>query len=186
MPVRFEISGDTDARFADGTTTATVTTAADGTATAPALRAGERTGSFTVLAAVPQRPAASATFTATVTAGRADTLARTDQAPLTAVAGSEFAQPLTVKATRKGAAVPGAALTAEVVAAGADAPAGEGPYFKDAQGAPLRTLTGLTTDADGLLRLPPIHADGRTGTFLLRLTAEGGATLTVELTVTAA
>ncbi|URM91768.1 lytic transglycosylase domain-containing protein [Streptomyces sp. MRC013] len=190
VPVRFEIAGDTDARFTSGAAAVTVITGIDGTATAPALRAGERTGRFTVRAAVPQRPAVGpVAFTATVTAGRADALARTGDTPLTAAPESEFAQRLTVRATRGGAPVPGAALTAEMVAAGPDgthAPSDEGPYFEDAQGDPVRTLTGLTTDADGLLPLPPIHADGRTGTFLLRLTAQGGATLTVELEVTAA
>ncbi|MFV2120858.1 hypothetical protein ACE14D_21410 [Streptomyces sp. Act-28] len=190
VPVRFEIVGDTDARFANGATAVTVTTGGDGTATAPALRAGERTGQFTVRVTVPRRPAVDpVAFTATVTAGRADTLARTDDGtPLTAAPGTEFSRGLAVKATRGGVAVPGAALTATVVAEGPDgtyAPSDEGPYFKDAQGAPVRALTGLTTDADGVLRLPPMYADDRTGTFLLRLTAEGGATLTVELRVAA-
>ncbi|GGQ25456.1 lytic transglycosylase domain-containing protein [Streptomyces roseolilacinus] len=190
VPVRFEIAGDTDARFANGATTATVTTGGDGTATAPALRAGEKTGRFTVRATVPQRPAlAPVVFAATVTTGQADALARTGGTPLTAAPEGEFAQRLTVRATRGGAPVPGAALTATMVAQGPDgtqAPSADGPYFKDAQGAPIRTLTGLTTDADGVLQLPPMYADGRTGTFLLRLTAPGGATLTVELQVTAA
>ncbi|MFD6554796.1 lytic transglycosylase, partial [Streptomyces sp. NPDC058398] len=48
------------------------------------------------------------------------------------------------------------------------------------------TLTALTTDADGLLKLPKLYADDTTGTFLLRITTTGGATLTVELTVAAA
>ncbi|OEJ96697.1 lytic transglycosylase domain-containing protein [Streptomyces thermolilacinus] len=189
-PVRFEITGDTDARFADGTTAVTVTTGSDGTATAPALRAGEKTGQFTVRAAVAERPAlAPVAFTATVTIGAADTLTRTGETGLTAAAEGEFAQRLTVKATRKGAAVPGTTLTATMVTTAADgtqAPSDKGPYFKDAQGNPLRTLTGLTTDASGVLQLPAMYADGQTGTFLLRLTAKGGASLTVELKVTAA
>ncbi|MFD0070584.1 lytic transglycosylase, partial [Streptomyces sp. NPDC127574] len=47
-------------------------------------------------------------------------------------------------------------------------------------------LKDLTTDADGLLKLPKLYADDTTGTFLLRITTTGGATLTVELTVAAA
>ncbi|MDT9681450.1 lytic transglycosylase domain-containing protein [Streptomyces sp. TRM76323] len=190
VPVRFEIAGDTDARFANGATAVTVTTGSDGTATAPALRAGEKTGRFTVRATVPKRPAVTpVAFAATVTAGRADTLTPTGGAPLTAAPEGEFAQRLTVRATRGGAAVPGTELTAAMVTegpGGTHTPSDGGPYFKDAQGAPIRTLTGLTTDADGVLQLPPMYADGRTGTFLLRLTAQGGASLTVELTVTAA
>ncbi|MER7833223.1 lytic murein transglycosylase [Streptomyces sp. NPDC095602] len=189
-PVRFEITGDTDARFADGTTAVTVTAGSDGTATAPALRAGERTGQFTVRATVPQRPTVAAVaFTATVTAGAADTLTRTGDTALTATAEGEFTQRLTVKATRKGAAVSGTTLTATMVTTAADGthtPSDKGPYFKDADGNPLRTLTGLTTDANGVLQLPAMYADGQTGTFQLRLTAKGGATLIVELKVTTA
>ena len=50
----------------------------------------------------------------------------------------------------------------------------------------MRTLTGLTTDAKGLLKLPKLYADDTTGTFLLRINTAGGATLTVELKVAAA
>ncbi|WP_149179611.1 lytic transglycosylase domain-containing protein [Streptomyces sp. TRM49041] len=188
VTVRFEIVGDTDARFADGRSAVTVTTGVDGTATAPALRAGERTGQFTVRATVPQRETLEPlTYTAAVTTGQADTLARTGEAAApTAAPEGEFAEQLTVKATRKGAAVAGTTLTATMVVDTEDGtlrPNTEGPFFKDEQGDPIRTLTGLETDADGVLQLPKMYADGRTGTFLLRLTAEGGATLVVELEV---
>ncbi|NUO44921.1 MAG: lytic transglycosylase, partial [Streptomyces sp.] len=59
----------------------------------------------------------------------------------------------------------------------------KGPYFKDADGKTVRTLTGLETDANGLLKLPKLYADDTTGTFLLRVNTAGGAVLTVELTV---
>ncbi|CAM5725989.1 Lytic transglycosylase domain-containing protein OS=Streptomyces tendae OX=1932 GN=GUR47_12510 PE=4 SV=1 [Streptomyces tendae] len=59
----------------------------------------------------------------------------------------------------------------------------KGPYFKDADGKAVRTLTGLTTDADGLLTLPKLYADDTAGTFVLRITTAGGATLDVTLTV---
>lgn len=49
----------------------------------------------------------------------------------------------------------------------------------------MRTLTTLTTDAEGMLRLPEIFADGTEGTFKLRLTTEGGASVVIELTVRA-
>ncbi|MFJ9699077.1 lytic transglycosylase domain-containing protein [Streptomyces fradiae] len=191
VAIRFEIAGDTDARFADGASAVTVTTGEDGTATAPALRAGERTGEFTVRAVVAGRPAVDPlAFTATVTTGAADTLAaQSGEAPLTAAPGGEFAQRLTVKATRKGAPVPGAELTATVVAEAADGTrttAAEGPYFKGVRDEPVRTLTGLTTDENGVLQLPPLYADDLTGTWQLRLTTRGGATLTVTLSVAAA
>ncbi|KUH35987.1 MULTISPECIES: lytic transglycosylase domain-containing protein [Streptomyces] len=190
VPVRFEVIGDTDASFPGGETVVTVTTGADGTATAPVLDAGERTGQFTVRAAVPQRPAVGpADFAATVTSGQADALVRTGDAALSAAPEGEFAEQVTVKATRKGAPVAGVALTATVLVKAADGslrPAEEGPFFKDGRGEPLRALAGLKTDADGVLQLPKLYADGRTGTFLLSLTAQGGTTLTVELHVTAA
>ncbi|MFE4719233.1 lytic transglycosylase, partial [Streptomyces sp. NPDC056728] len=47
-------------------------------------------------------------------------------------------------------------------------------------------LKGLKTDGDGRLQLPRIYADDATGTFLLRIDTTGGATLTIELKVTAA
>ncbi|MBK3588051.1 lytic transglycosylase, partial [Streptomyces sp. MBT57] len=50
---------------------------------------------------------------------------------------------------------------------------------------PLRTLA-LTTDAEGLLRLPDLFADENPGTYQLVLTTEGGATVIIELTVEAA
>lgn len=69
----------------------------------------------------------------------------------------------------------------------ADNPAAndKGPYFKDAQGNVIRTLTDLKTDANGVLQLPKIYADDQTGTFLLRLTTAGGASVTIELKVAA-
>ncbi|TJZ51054.1 lytic transglycosylase [Streptomyces piniterrae] len=50
---------------------------------------------------------------------------------------------------------------------------------------PVRTLTTLTTDGNGLLKLPKIYTDTHTGTFLLRLTTADGAVLTIKLNVTA-
>ncbi|MGV9555949.1 lytic transglycosylase domain-containing protein [Streptomyces sp. NPDC003522] len=185
--VRFTIVGDTDAVFTGGERLATVLTDSRGVATAPALRAGEKTGTFTVRATVVGRTIAAATYSATVTARAADALARTGSTALTCVAGGEFADRVEVKATYKGAVADKVAATATLVKA-ADDPAAndEGPYFKDAAGDPVRTLTDLRTDANGLLTLPKLYADEAAGTYLLRVTTEGGATLTVELTVTAA
>ncbi|WP_240139117.1 lytic transglycosylase domain-containing protein [Streptomyces sp. MUM 178J] len=223
-PVRFEIVGDVDARFAGGESEVTVETRADGTAVAPVIEAGEQTGVFTVRAVAANQTAVFADFAATVTPRAADALARTGDTPLTAAPGGEFADRIEVRATLEGEIAAGVAVKAAILApveaepvegetpdeptegeAGAqaddqarepsetpgdesaDQPADseKGPYFKDAEGKPVRTLTELTTDADGLLALPEIFADDTTGTFLLRLTAEGGATVTIELKVVA-
>jgi hypothetical protein len=187
VAVKFEIIGATDARLATATgaaTSAVVTTSADGTAIAPPLQAGERTGEFTVRATVVRRALPGVDFTATVTERQADALTRTDDKALTAAPDAEFADQVEVKATHKGAVASGVALTATMIVSADDPVVNDkGPYFKDEEGKPVRTLAGLQTDADGVLRLPKMYADGQTGTFLLRLTAPGGATLTVELTV---
>ncbi|MFD8568316.1 lytic transglycosylase domain-containing protein [Streptomyces sp. NPDC059639] len=187
VKVRFTIVGGTDARFAGGTTSAVVTTTAAGTATAPKLTAGEKTGAFTVRATVVGSSVTGLDYTAKVTARAADTLARTSDKELTCAAGGAFDDAVTVKATYKGAVADGVAASATLVKAADDpAEATTGPYFKDADGKTIRTLKGLKTDSDGLLTLPKLYADDATGTFLLRVTTTGGATLTVELKVTAA
>ncbi|MFH9086056.1 lytic transglycosylase domain-containing protein [Streptomyces sp. NPDC017673] len=184
--IRFTISGDTDATFAGGETVATVATDAKGIALAPALQAGEKTGDFKVTAAVVGRPVKGVDFAATVTARAADTLARTGDTPLSCTPGGEFADQVQVKATYKGAVADKVAATATLVKSADDATENDkGPYFKDADGKAVRTLTGLQTDDKGLLTLPKLYADDTTGTFLLRITTTGGATLTVELKVAA-
>jgi membrane-bound lytic murein transglycosylase B len=184
--VRFSILGDTDATFAGGETVATIRTGSSGTAVAPALRAGEKTGGFTVRAVVVGRTLPGLDYRATVTERAADTLARTTDAAPTCTAGGEFADRVTVKATYKGAAADKVAATATLIKSADDATENDkGPYFKDADGKAVRTLTGLQTGADGRLTLPGLYADDTTGTFLLRITTTGGAVLTVGLTVTA-
>ncbi|MFE4698712.1 ISAs1 family transposase [Streptomyces sp. NPDC056738] len=185
--VRFTIVGDTDATFTGGESVATLVTNILGMATAPALVAGEKTGDFTVRVTVVGRVLAGLDYTASVTARQADALARTADTALTCVPGGEFADQVEVKATYKGAVAGKVAATATLVKSADDATENDkGPYFKDADGKPVRTLGALTTDADGLLKLPKLYADDTTGTFLLRVTTTGGATLTVELTVAAA
>ncbi|MET7619611.1 lytic transglycosylase domain-containing protein [Streptomyces sp. NPDC005408] len=187
--VRFEIVGETDTRFTGGKASVILYTGTDGTATSPALQAGEKTGTFTLRATVAGgRVLPPVDFTATVTVRAADAIARTDDKVLTAAPGTEFADADTceVKATYKGAVAAGVAVTATVITA-ADNPAenDKGPYFKDAEGKTIRTLTDLKTDANGVLKLPKIFADDQTGTFLLRLTTAGGATVDIELKVAA-
>ncbi|MEU6606076.1 lytic transglycosylase domain-containing protein [Streptomyces shenzhenensis] len=186
--VRFTLIGDTDATFAGGESVATVATDSSGVAVAPALKAGRKTGDFTVRATVVGRPAVKGLdYTATVTARAADALARTGEAPLTCTAGGEFADQVTVQATYQGAVADGVAATATLVKWADDTTVNDkGPYFKDADGTAVRTLTDLVTDANGRITLPTLYADDTEGTFLLRIVTTGGATLTVELTVTAA
>ncbi|MER6356549.1 lytic transglycosylase domain-containing protein [Streptomyces sp. NPDC001634] len=185
--VRFTISGGTDATFMGGETVATVVTDSSGKATAPALVAGQKTGDFTVGALVVGRTVTGLDYTATVTERQADTLARTSDTELTCTPGGEFADQVEVKATYKGAVADGVAATATLIKSADDPTENDkGPYFKDADGKTVRTLTGLKTDAGGLLKLPKLYADDSTGTFLLRITTAGGATLTVELKVAAA
>ncbi|MFE1248115.1 lytic transglycosylase domain-containing protein [Streptomyces sp. NPDC058735] len=185
--IRFTIVGDTDTTFTGGESVATVATDSSGVAVAPALQAGETTGTVTVRATVVGRTVAGLDYKATVTERAADKLVRTGEGALTCVPGGEFADRVGVKATYQGAVADGVAATATLLAApDAAAPGDQGPYFKDADGKAVRTLTGLRTDAKGLLTLPELYADDTTGTFLLRVTTAGGATLTVELTVAAA
>jgi membrane-bound lytic murein transglycosylase B len=189
--IRFTIVGDTDATFTGGEKTATVRTGGTGTATAPALVAGEKTGEFTVRAVVVGRTVAALDHTATVTARTADALVRVGDTPLTCTPGGEFAEQIQLKATYKGAAPGKVAATATLIKSADDATENDkGPYFQDPAGTaddadkkPVRTLTGLTTDPDGVLKLPKLYADDTTGTFLLRVTTAGGATVTLELKV---
>ncbi|MBQ1117305.1 lytic murein transglycosylase [Streptomyces sp. C3-3] len=186
VSVTFTVTGNTGTLFAGGKKTVTVRTGADGTATAPELRAGEKAGEFTVTAVAGTGRPRTLTYAATVTARQADTIVRTDEKALVAAPGEKFADAVTVKATYKDAAAAGVAVTATMV----KDPLGlfdndKGPYFKDAAGKPVRTLTTLTTDAEGMLRLPEIFADGTEGTYLLRLTTEGGASVVIELTIRA-
>ncbi|MEU8624160.1 lytic transglycosylase domain-containing protein [Streptomyces sp. NPDC048669] len=186
VSVTFAVTGDTDAAFAGGKRTVILTTGADGTVTAPVLKAGEKTGEFAVRATATGTSLPAVSYSATVTARQADTIARTGVEKLTAEAGATFAD-VEVKATYKDAAAHGVAVTATMITDD-EKPAenDKGPYFEDKDGEPVRTLTALSTDADGKLVLPEIHAGDTAGTYRLRLTTEGGATVVIELTVEAA
>ncbi|MFF3463014.1 lytic transglycosylase domain-containing protein [Streptomyces sp. NPDC001984] len=185
--VRFTVVGDTDATFTGGETVATVLTDSTGVAVAPTLQAGEKTGDFTVRATVVGRTLPGLDYTVSVTPRSADALARTSTTALTCTPGGEFADQVEVKATYEGAVADKVAATATLIKSADDTTENDkGPYFKDADGNAVRTLTGLVTDANGLLQLPKLYADDTTGTFLLRITTTGGATLTVELNVAAA
>ena len=182
--VQFAISGVTDATFEGGANVATVETGPDGTATAPVLYAGEQTGDFTVRVTVVGSGVPALDVDASVTPRRADALTRTSEDELVCVPGAQFEQTVQVKATYQGEAAPKVAATATLLKS-ADDPVenDQGPYFKDDQSRPVRTLDDLVTDENGLLELPALFADDLAGTFLLRITTEGGAQLDVELTV---
>ncbi|AZS71261.1 lytic transglycosylase [Streptomyces lydicus] len=198
VPVRFTLPAATDARFPGDATAVTVKTDKNGLATAPTLRAGDRTGTFRIRVATVAHTAPPVEVGATVKARpapKADKLARTSDKELTATAGKAFAEDaVEIKATYQDKIAAGVAVTATMVTDDPKRPVenDKGPYFKDpeATGAgkhkPVRTLTGLTTDADGLLKLPKIYTDAHPGTFLLRLTTADGAVLTVKLKVAAA
>ncbi|WP_261718088.1 lytic transglycosylase domain-containing protein [Streptomyces sp. FZ201] len=182
--IRFTVVGDTDAVFTGGEKVATALTDSSGTAVAPALQAGGKTGEFKVRATLIGRSVTAVEYRAKVTERTADALARTTETELTCVPGGEFAERVKVKATYKGAVADGVAATATLIKSAEDATENDkGPYFKDDEDKPVRTLTGLKTDKDGLIELPKLYADDAPGTYLLRITTAGGATLTVELTV---
>ncbi|MEU5979001.1 lytic murein transglycosylase [Streptomyces sp. NPDC047315] len=188
VSVRFEIVGATDAAFADGAKSVIRPTGVNGTATAPVLKSGKKTGTFTVRARVVGSTVAPADFTAKITAPEADKVTWVNAKEMTAAPGAGFEHLLEAKATHDGTAISGVAVKAELFEVGAngeETPSKSGPYFKGADDKPVHTLSDLTTDADGLLKLPKIHTDDQTGTFLLRLTAAGGQTLTIELKVVA-
>ncbi|MFI6946142.1 lytic transglycosylase [Streptomyces sp. NPDC050422] len=184
VSVTFTVVGDTDATFDGGKRTVTRVTGTDGTATAPELKAGEKTGGFTVRATATGTSLPAVTYAATVTARQADAIVRTGTAKLTAVAGQTFAD-VTAEATYKGAAADRVAVTATMITDGLlPVENRKGPYFTDDDGNPVRTFVFIA-DADGKLALPKIYADGAAGTYKLRLTTEGGATVVIELTVEA-
>ncbi|MFD5242456.1 lytic transglycosylase domain-containing protein [Streptomyces tendae] len=182
--IRFTVLGDTDAAFTGGDKVAAVTTNASGVAVAPALVAGEQTGGFTVRATVIGRTVPGLDYKATVTERVADALTSTGETELTCTPGGEFADPVQVKATLKGAVADKVAVTATLIKSEDDPTENDkGPYFKDADGTAVRTLTGLKTDAKGLLELPKLFADDAEGTYVLRLTTPGGGRLDTTLKV---
>ncbi|MFF0681814.1 lytic transglycosylase domain-containing protein [Streptomyces tendae] len=182
--IRFTVLGDTDAAFTGGDKVAAVTTNASGVAVAPALVAGEQTGGFTVRATVIGRTVPGLDYKATVTERVADALTSTGETELTCTPGGEFADPVEVKATLKGAVADQVAVTATLIKSEDDPTENDkGPYFKDADGNAVRTLTGRKTNANGLLELPKLFADDAEGTYVLRLTTPGGGRLDITLKV---
>ncbi|MBC9718861.1 lytic transglycosylase [Streptomyces sp. TRM66268-LWL] len=185
IQVRYEITGTTDTRFAGGTRVVTVTTDRRGTATAPVLNAETKTGTFTIRAHTIARPEIETTFQATVTAPPADQLTYVDELPLEAEIGELLAGPVKFRAAHRGTPLAGVTLTATILSEQGE-PLSEGPYFTDPAGQPLHTVTLAPTNSEGLATLPDLLAGEVPGTYVLRLTAHGGARLDVPLTVDAA
>lgn len=182
--VTFEIIGDTDARFPDKTTKVTAPTNADGVASALRVSAGERTVPFTVRATVEAKGVTPVDFHASVVVPKADTLTQVGNESFTAAPNGSFAKRLTVVALKKdGKAVANLGLTATVTTPDGKTDVTSGPYFKDAQGKPVRTLDLARTGADGKLTLPELFTDKNTGAYALRVTAEDGSVLVVHLNV---
>ncbi|MGY1434969.1 lytic transglycosylase domain-containing protein [Streptomyces reniochalinae] len=179
VKVDFAIDGATEASFGGGAKKVTVATGAGGVAQAPALVAGAKAGSFTVHASVPGKKLGTVDFTAEVTAAKADKLERTSEVVLTAPKNGDFVVPVEVKATRKGKPVADTAVTATLQ------DSEKGPYFtKDEEGHPVRTPVKLTTNEDGVVKVEGLAADDKPGDYTLTLTADGGATTKVTLTIT--
>ncbi|GAA3059787.1 hypothetical protein GCM10020000_48360 [Streptomyces olivoverticillatus] len=118
----------------------------DGTATAPKLLAGDKPGTFTVRASVEGRDGskiAPVDFAATVKAApapHADTLVRVGDGDLKAAPQGRFTDKIQIKATDGDKPVADTALTATLLAADGKTAAVDGPFFKDKDGKPLRTL----------------------------------------------
>jgi hypothetical protein len=184
--IRFTVVGDTGTAFEGGETVATVQTDGSGVATAPALVAGEKAGAFVVRATVVGRDLTAAEWDGVVTVRTADKLTLVQGEPLVCAVGGEFAERIAVDATRDGAPAAKVGATVTLIKSAADPTENDkGPYFKDAEGEPVRTLE-LTADADGVLALPALFAGDAAGTYLLLVDTPGAGRLTVELTVEAA
>ncbi|MFF2776192.1 lytic transglycosylase [Streptomyces sp. NPDC058052] len=185
VSVRFALPATTDARFPAGASTVTVVSDAKGVAKAPALRAGVKAEPFTIRATVPGRSLPAAEVKATVEVRKADALARVGDAALTAETGAGYAD-VTVEARLGGALAPGVSVTAVVTdSTDSSAQSADGPSFgKDAAGNPIRTKV-LKTDSQGRLSIKDLVAGEKAGGYVLWLTAPGGATVKLTLTVTA-
>ncbi|MCC2278456.1 hypothetical protein LKL35_23970 [Streptomyces sp. ET3-23] len=182
--VRFEIIGDTGARFPEKARTATVTAGEDGVATAPKITAGDVTGKFTVRATV--KDVAPADFSADVQARKADELALVGKKILTAAPMGSFAERIKVESLGKGKPVAGTVVTATVYGQDGKPAETTGPFFKDKTGSPVRTVTLAPTGKDGVAEVPELFTGGQPGSYVLRLTTEDGLQVTVALVVQAA
>ncbi|MEV4922046.1 lytic murein transglycosylase [Streptomyces roseoverticillatus] len=188
--VRFVVSGD-GAAFTDGSTELTVTTGKDGTAEALPVVAGLKIGKVKVAATVVGRDLPAVEFAGTVSVLAAEQVVVVGEPKLQADPNSAFADRFTVKVlTKDGKDVVGSAITATVTKADGTTPATEagkaiGPYFKGPDGKRTWRLEAGTTDKDGVLALPTLLTDGKSGEYVLNVTTADGKVRSFRLTVKA-
>ncbi|MEU3755625.1 lytic transglycosylase [Streptomyces olivoreticuli] len=180
--VRFEIIGETKARFPGTGTVFTTTTGKDGTATAPAVIANDQAGQFTVRATVEGRDITPVDFAVTVKPMPVESVVRVGDKRLQAAPDATF-DTIQLQALAKGAKpLAGVAMTATVMAADGEKDTTVGPYFKS-NGKKVRTITLAPTDEKGLVSLPDLFTDAKLGEFTLLVSTADGQTLTLHLTV---
>ncbi|MGK5547579.1 lytic murein transglycosylase [Streptomyces sp. URMC 127] len=184
--VRFVVSGD-GAAFTDASTVLTVTTGNDGTATALRVVAGLKIGKVKVTATVVGRDLPAVEFAGTVSVRAAEEVVVVGKPALQADPNGAFADRFTVKVlTKDGKDVVGTAITATVTKADGTTPAAkEGPYFKGPDGKRTWRLEAGTTDKDGVLALPVLLTDGKSGEYVLNVTTADGKVHAFRLTVKA-
>ncbi|CAM5519129.1 lytic murein transglycosylase [Streptomyces abikoensis] len=184
--VRFVVSGD-GAAFTDASTELTVTTGKDGTAEALRVVAGLKIGKVEVTATVVGRDLPAVKFTGTVSVRAADKVLVVGEPAQQADPNGAFADRFTVKVvTKDGKDVVGTAITATVTKADGTTPAAkEGPYFKGPDGKRTWRLEAGTTDKDGVLALPVLLTDGKSGDYVLNVTTADGKLHAFRLTVKA-
>ncbi|MBH1935410.1 lytic murein transglycosylase [Streptomyces sp. AV19] len=179
--IRFEIIGKTEARFPDGTRTASVVTGQGGLATAKKISAGDKPGDFTIRAAVEGLDLKPVYFDATVEAPRAARFAAVG-GDLKLTKGTSAKEKTVAKAyDADGKPVAGVKVTVTVLKNGQQA--GTGPYFGVKDGKQIRTTT-VTTDADGLVTLKELFAGDQDGTFNLMLSTDGDKPTVLPLKLT--
>ncbi|MEV5378110.1 lytic murein transglycosylase [Streptomyces nondiastaticus] len=189
--VRFVLSSDDGAAFTDASTELTVTTGKDGTAEALRVVAGPKIGKVKVTATVVGRNLAAVEFAGKVSVLAAEQVDVVGNPSLQADPNSAFADRFTVKVLAKGGKdVVGSAITAKVTKLDGK-PATDkddkpiGPYFKGPDGKRTWWLEAGTTDKDGVLVLPALLTDGKSGEYLLTVTTADGKAHTFNLTVKA-
>ncbi|RLU94703.1 lytic transglycosylase [Streptomyces griseocarneus] len=182
--VRFEIIGETGARFPGKGTVFTTTTDKNGTASAPAILAGDQVGTFTVRAKVENNDELAVDYTASVKQAPVDELKRVDgDKAIVAAPNASFAETFQIEALAKGKPLAGVALTATVAAADWTKDTPVGPYFKDKTGAKVRTIALGQTDDKGVVTLPKLFTDEKVGTYTLRITTADGQELVLHVRV---
>lgn len=185
--VVFDIVGDTGARFLGNTTKVTAPTGEDGRAAAPRVLAGDKAGQFTVRVTVVGKDIAPVDIHATVKPAptHADKIVRVGNQRLETSPNSAFKGEIVIQASNGGKAMPGIGMTATVAPANGEGTVKTGPYFKDKNGKPIRTVDLGKTAGNGQVTLPELFADDLTGSFTIRIVSSDGQVLIVHLKVLA-